>query len=566
MKPWLALAGIMVVAAAAVVVAERRKVETQASAAAFLYLIGDTEQELTRMPVRFTQMSDEDEVRIGNQIAKNYPGAMEAKDKADADTVEIRTYIGQVGARLASHAHRKLPYRFHYIPEKYFINAFAVPGGHVYIGAGLLGLMDSEDELAAVLGHEIEHIDHYHCAERVQTEQALRRIPLSAFFELPIELFQAGYSKNQELEADREGTRLAVETGYSANGAIRMFETFQRLYDEYRGRARTPQEELSQVTRDTLEGYFRTHPLPAERISQVNTMIASSGWTPRAERDLAVAYVFWTARAEDAFNAGKYRESQQFAARSLQLRPDLQKALALLAQAQFAQADFSGAAATYRRILETPGSALDEVSLYAMALAAANRASAANEFRRWMGSAKGDNRKLQAPLAGLLLLNGDPGPARELLAQIRANPGDPSVPGVLSDLGWWWYMAGNYGTAAQLLDDAVQQRPGSLNLLVRLAWAQIETRRLADAFRTMKSMNDISASFPEQMATQAVAQWQAQERDTALHDFEILMNSQTQWENQRWVKALYSPLVAQSIQEMQSELERRRKIAEAARP
>src|SRR6516225_3297907 len=133
MKAWLALAGIMVVAAAAVVVAERRKVETQASAAAFLYLIGDTEQELTRMPVRFTQMSDEDEVRIGNQIAKNYPGAMEAKDKADADTVEIRTYIGQVGARLASHAHRKLPYRFHYIPEKYFINAFAVPGGHVYI-------------------------------------------------------------------------------------------------------------------------------------------------------------------------------------------------------------------------------------------------------------------------------------------------------------------------------------------------------------------------------------------------------------------------------------------------
>src|SRR5262249_16773703 len=156
-----------------------------------------------------------------------------------------------------------------------------------------------------------------------------------------------------------------------------------------------------------------------------NTMIASSGWAPRAERDLAVAYVFWTARAEDALDAGKYRESQQLATRSLQLRPDVQKALALLAQAQFAQADFSGAAATYRRILETPGSTLDEVSLYAIALAAANRATAAKEFRWWMGSAKGDTRKLQAPLAGLLLLNGDPGPARKLLAQIRANPGDP---------------------------------------------------------------------------------------------------------------------------------------------
>ena len=48
-------------------------------------------------------------------------------------------------------------------------------------------------------------------------------------------------------------------------------------------------------------------------------------------------------------------------------------------------------------------------------------------------------------------------------------------------------------------------------------------------------MNEISTSFPEQMATQAVARWQAEERDTALHDFKILMNSQTQWGNQRWV-------------------------------
>ena len=109
------------------------------------------------------------------------------------------------------------------------INAFALPGGHVYVGAGLLALMDSEDELAAVIGHEIEHIDHYHCAERVQQEQALRKIPLGGLVALPIELFEAGYSKDQELEADREGTRLAVQAGYSANGAIRMFETFERL-------------------------------------------------------------------------------------------------------------------------------------------------------------------------------------------------------------------------------------------------------------------------------------------------------------------------------------------------
>src|SRR5256712_9605555 len=129
--------------------------------------------------------------------------------------------------------------------------------------------MDSEDELAAVIGHEIEHIDHYHCAERVQQEQALRKIPLGELVALPVEIFEAGYSKDQELEADREGTRLAVEAGYSPNGAIRMFETFQRLYQEYQTRAKMPQKELSRVAIETLGGYFLSHTLPSERSAQV---------------------------------------------------------------------------------------------------------------------------------------------------------------------------------------------------------------------------------------------------------------------------------------------------------
>ena len=90
-------------------------------------------------------------------------------------------YVSRVGAKVAARAHRKLPYKFHYIPNMDFVNAFALPGGHVYIGAGLVALMDSEDELAAVLGHEIEHIDHYHCAERVQTEAAPPEDPPGQF-------------------------------------------------------------------------------------------------------------------------------------------------------------------------------------------------------------------------------------------------------------------------------------------------------------------------------------------------------------------------------------------------
>src|SRR5438876_1290709 len=387
MKRGLTLAGILMMGVAAVVVSERRKVDAPASPAALLYLIADTEQELTRMPVRFTRMSDQDEVRVGNEIAKSYSAAR--TDKSDAEVTEIQAYVTQVGSHVAAHAHRKLPYTFHYIPEKYFVNAFALPGGHVYIGEGLLALMDSEDQLAAVLGHEIEHIDHYHCAERVQQEHALRKIPLAELFVLPIEIFQAGYSKDQELEADREGTRLAVEAGYSANGAVRMFETFQRLYDESHSRAKTPQQELSQVAKDTIEGYFRSHPLPAERIQQVRTLIASEHWPVRTERDLQIAYLFRTDRSRDALEGHKYREAQQLATRSLQIRPDQPNAIETLARAQFAQADFAGAAASYRKLVDLDLTT-ENVDAYALSLAAANPHTAASEFASWAKTVQAD--------------------------------------------------------------------------------------------------------------------------------------------------------------------------------
>lgn len=64
--------------------------------------------------------------------------------------------MSEVGDRVAARAHRKLPYRFHLVANLDLINAFALPGGHVFVGLGLLHQMTGEDELACVLGHEIE--------------------------------------------------------------------------------------------------------------------------------------------------------------------------------------------------------------------------------------------------------------------------------------------------------------------------------------------------------------------------------------------------------------------------
>src|SRR5438046_2583073 len=83
-------------------------------------------------------------------------------------------------------------------------------------------------------GREIEHVDQYHCAERVQLEANARKWHLedvSELAEIPITLFQVGYSKQQEMAADQEGTRLAVQAGYSPMGAIRLFQKFQRMED-----------------------------------------------------------------------------------------------------------------------------------------------------------------------------------------------------------------------------------------------------------------------------------------------------------------------------------------------
>jgi predicted Zn-dependent protease len=185
----------------------------------------------------------------------------------------VEEYVDRIGRRIAARAGRKLDYRFQYVLDEDFINAFALPGGHVFLGAGLFAKMEKEDELAAILGHEIEHIDLYHCAERLQVEVRLRNLPLGGLVALPVRVFQAGYTKVQELEADREGVRLAVGAGYSPLGAVQVFETMEQTRQRYLLRARTPQDEISQVALETLRGYFRSHPLPEERKQQVEAMI-----------------------------------------------------------------------------------------------------------------------------------------------------------------------------------------------------------------------------------------------------------------------------------------------------
>lgn len=284
MKRLAIFLAVLAVALSALFFSELRHDSTPVSANAVVAVAADAQRDLTRVPMRLTRLSDEEEIAIGKELAGLYSLS---NAQLTPEQRALDNYVQQVGARVAANAHRRLPYSFHLVPNSSMINAFSLPGGPVFIGEGLLDLMTSEDEIAAVLGHEVEHIDHYHCAERVQIQARLRHLQLGvigALVQIPVAVWEAGYKKDEELEADREGMHLAVLSGYSPYGAVTLFEKFAKLHNEYVIHAQSPEEELSELAIQSLEGYFRSHPEPSERLAQANRVIAQGGWQDRKKQ------------------------------------------------------------------------------------------------------------------------------------------------------------------------------------------------------------------------------------------------------------------------------------------
>ena len=247
-------------------------------------MAADAQRDLSRLPMHFTRLSDEQEMAIGRELASRYATQTHPLTPEEQG---LEKYVRRVGGTISLHAHRRLPYSFTVLPDHNMLNAFSLPGGPVYIGEGMLDLMTTEDELASVLAHEIEHIDHHHCVERVQVEAQLKKLDLGivgALVQIPLDFWGAGYHKDEEFEADREGMYLAVQSGYSPYGSVDLFERFAKLCDEYVIHAQSPDEELSQLAIQGLTGYFRSHPLPSERLAQAHRIIAQEHWESRTER------------------------------------------------------------------------------------------------------------------------------------------------------------------------------------------------------------------------------------------------------------------------------------------
>ncbi len=344
-----------------------------------------------------------------------------------------------------------------------------------------------------------------------------------------------------------------MQASYSPEGAVRIFEAFARYDHETESRkAQTPQQELAGVMRGAMQGYFASHPPSAQRASKIRELMAAEGWSPRAERDLRVAYIFWHERGTELAAMGKYDQARQLEQRALQVKPDYVDALRGLAEAEFASADFAAAAGTYGKLLDKVTPAPDsDIHHYAQALAATDRRSAARAFRsRLRGRPTGP--LASAELSGLELLAGNPRPAQQ--AELAAARDPNTDPQLIATLGRWHYLAGEYDRAQQLLASAAQQRPADADINTDSAWAAVELRRYADAI-TIFDRN--SMPNPAVRMGLAVARWQSRQPDAALQDFAVAVQSDSRWDNARWVAALYSPTVAKSITEMNAERERR---------
>jgi len=215
-------------------------------------------------------MSEAEEARVG---AEEHPKIL--KDLGGSyDEVEMGAYVARIGAQLATLSELpKIEWRFTVLND-HRVNAFALPGGYVYITRGLLALADNEAEVAGVLAHEIGHVTARHSAQRYSTAMATNIMLtgasiLGSVVGVPTGVGQMvsfgaqaalqQYSQSQELEADMLGVRYMTRAGYSPDGMTGFFHKLK---------AHAELEAQVQGRDGIKHNIMSTHPRTEDRIKQ----------------------------------------------------------------------------------------------------------------------------------------------------------------------------------------------------------------------------------------------------------------------------------------------------------
>jgi predicted Zn-dependent protease len=221
----------------------------------------------------FVLMSEAQEVSLGARADQDIK-----KQYSLYDLKGLQAYVESVGQKLAQVSHRTgLSYRFTVLdsPE---VNAFALPGGYIYITRGLIAYLNSEAELAAVLGHELGHVTARHGVRQASAAQgtdlllnilgavspAMRSSGLQNVSGLLVGALLSGYGREHELEADRIGAEYLARAGYDPQAMIRVIGVLKNheLFD-----AEVAKQEGRQPR--AYHGLFASHPDNDTRLKEV---------------------------------------------------------------------------------------------------------------------------------------------------------------------------------------------------------------------------------------------------------------------------------------------------------
>jgi predicted Zn-dependent protease len=234
--------------------------------------------ERTRLRPGFNLFSAQQDVEIGKEVSRD----AEKKLRIINDS-EVATYISSLGRRLASRAPgERYPYQFKVVNDK-AINAFALPGGFLYINRGIFDNADNEAQLAGVMSHEISHVVLRHGTNQMSKAYAAQA-PLAVLGGVlgnsiggVIARTGAGFAANSvllkfsrdaERQADLMGTQILYDSGYDPRAMAQFFEKI-----EAEGGSRSQ--------------FFSDHPNPGNRINSVNQEIAKLGGARPTKNDSA---------------------------------------------------------------------------------------------------------------------------------------------------------------------------------------------------------------------------------------------------------------------------------------
>jgi len=211
----------------------------------------------------FSLMSEAQEVQLGREMDPQIKQEMGVYDDA-----ELQRYVSSIGMRLAKASERpNLPWQFTVLDEP-AVNAFALPGGYIYLTRGILAFLNDEEQLAGVLGHEIGHVTARHSAQQYTKATSAgvgltllsifvpEAQPLTGLAETALGVLFLKHGRDDEMQADRLGADYTARTGWDPRGVAGMLRTLARL-DEATG------------SRRGVPNFLSTHPAPADRVQHV---------------------------------------------------------------------------------------------------------------------------------------------------------------------------------------------------------------------------------------------------------------------------------------------------------